>query len=282
MPSFYPGDTIKIVLPLRLPSLLKIILTGQKATCSGEIIALNCTDIVTFHRDLNGSEYLNYTYLTPGSHVTVPPQDVPHSIKAAHDTSYYVGLFASIRSAIVCERYKENDYRSFSECCLETNQKTMCRSIRHSDTNSMVLTIDQPSYYFLRCDDEGFNCSELSHYYFNQTGYDFSRSNQSVESHKYTVLKAQAEEPVPLHIHAEYFPVHDVHNMCVLATLEGNCGNHNDKYFLNIHYFTHYHEYIVYISIGIGFYCIFCVIVTMLLFRKLCTQKLCNRPRAHS
>ena len=255
-----PGDTIIILLSNSsyLPPFLNIILTGQKDAydgCTGRMTAVTCTDIKFFHKDLTEFTAANYTYLAPGSQMTVFPKDIDVMLRG----SYYISLFPSKMSASKCEMYSSS-YNTFNDCC-EKTKGAICRSISHDAKDPMILSITQPSYYFVRCDDGGniFNCSRLNQYYFNQTGYNFP-ADKSVK------IPVQKLEPTKLTIRKEYFPrPGDISNMCVLATLDSNCGNQSDKYFFNIHYLTVYHEYIVYISMGIGSVCIFIVSINIYL-----------------
>ena len=268
--TILPGDTIKIPLPskFRMPSFLKITLTGQKDSCSGKMVALPCQNIAHFNKNFSGSttsvEHLDYNYLTPGSHVTLVPQK--------NNIDVYIGLFASITSAERCEKYADHGYDSFDNCC-EADGKAICKSI---SGQKIRLSITQPSYYFLRCDDDdSFNCSSgLHQYYFNQTGYNFSKScDNAGTADKWVPVYAQKTDPTPLPIHTEYFPA--VQDTCVLATLEGgNCGDHSDKYFLNIHYPTEIHEYIVCISMVIG------IVLISILSIYICNCWITRRKRA--
>ena len=253
-----PGDTIRIPLPSRLPPFLEIVFTGQRDSCSSRVIALTCTDVKSFHKDFDGAKVqhyiIDYIYLTPGSHVTVFPSDVLYT-QPEKDASYYtlyIGLFMSITSAMTCENYINHNYDSFNDCCEKNG--VSCKSIRRDSKEPTILNVSQASYYFLRCDGSGYNCSDLHHYYINQTGYNFPKSNELI-SGKAAKLKVQDMSPTILKIHKEYFAVQNIYNTCVLAKLEGDCGNQSDKYFLNINYLTEYHEYIVYISMGIGSIC---------------------------
>ena len=259
----FPGDTIKILLPPRLPSRIDVFLHGVNDYCTGRVAVQKDSEIEYFHNKTKDLD-LNYTYLLPGSQIIIFPKDL---INISTDRPYSIWLFDDIKTAAEqMSIYHTSSLKPWQQSCTHSLD-IQCQTMYRDSKTPVTFSISHPSYYFMRCEELPPNhCTHLHHRYYNVTSYKFP---DQPPKHSTVTLDAQLKQPAILPIHSDYFPIDGLHNMTVLAKLDNNCGDRHSKYFLNVRYMTVFHEYDVYLSMAIGFYLI-CLIVMTLTVYKYC------------
>lgn len=250
--NIYPilkEDAINLPIPMsEPPSYVDIKLIGHvSSTCRMSIAITNDIQYTDQKVFVNSGSFDN-VYLAVGSSVTIDPDDV--LIYGTLDIWLfldYVDLFDAIEDGF--GYIKENLHEH------ECSENALCGSISRISQNPLQLTIDESSYYSLRCLDEypSYNCSALRKLMVSKVSYTF---NNSVISYDIRVN----DEVMRIQLDSQKSPF-------VLALLNDSCDA-SHQHFIVTAYPTPSGDVIIsyYITMGLQFaIMVLCVTSTMLL-----------------
>ena len=237
------GDIITISLPFFAPPTIELQLYGQNDGCQATVLATTCDKLKTDNITLENPPR-DFVYLLKGSRVTIRKQ-IGHM-------PYSIWLFDSIHEANHAVRTRFGELSS-------------CDSYNHGDRGiqcgmlspfphhfPLVFDITHSSYYFLRCQDIDFNCTDLQQWQYSQLFYNLSQTI-SDELHTNMTLYSQ-DVSVELKLRSPFFPHwSSSHNICILVELEETiCGSHGNMYFLSYKYTSWPREIALYVAFGLG------------------------------
>lgn len=246
MGTILPGDTIRLPLPAYMPPSLDIVLWGQEDTCSAELLLAKCSNIETREEVLNSLPHIDFNYLVSGSSVTI-------TISDSIIRPYEIWLFSEEVDADSAVKEQFHGY----QCSSATDHEALCALLKAGE-EAVTINVPESSYYFFRCDQYPFNCSQVSRWNINKMVYDFNVSpNGMIDS---TTVHAQNISS-RIRIRSSYFYSEgSVSDLCLLAQLNTTvCGSDNLIYRMDMTYSSIFHEVLVYATILI------CLIMTVLL-----------------
>ena len=238
-----------------MPAQLNIRLFGDEAACQVNIVSIDCSDTnsVTFNK-IFISNATDYVYLAEGSMIAFDSRSVPHE-----SLPYRIHIFDNINDAY---QYEESGPLKFP-CSPQ-----QCVVFVNNDDRTKYFQIKTSSYYFIRCERDNYDCSELEGWTYNQMSYNFSLAEEFAESS--TTVQALKSTPTKFHIRSAFFPsLNEVmKKRCLLSQLKySSCYSAGEveqsTYYLVIEYPTWTEEYTIYSVIGIGGWLILTVIMSV-------------------
>lgn len=251
------GNIIAIPLPFFAPPTIELQLYGQNDDCQATVFATTCDKLKTDNVTLENPPK-DFVYLLKGSRVTIRKQ-VSH-------LPYPIWLFGSIHEAnhavrtefgeLSCDSYHHSD------------RGIQCGTLSPSPNHSpLVFDITHSSYYFLRCQDTYFNCTDLQRWQYSQLFYTLTQTISN-ELHTNITLYTQ-DVSVQLKLRSQFFPRwSSCHDVCILVELEETtCGSHGNKYFLSYKYTSWPREISFYVAFGLGAWFVISIIISWRVYR---------------
>ena len=237
MVTILPGETILLPLPAYIPSSLDIVLWGQEDTCSAKVLLAKCANIETREEVLSSLSDIDYNYLVSGSSVTISESIV---------RPYEIWLFSKEINADSAVKEQFDGY----QCSSADDHEALCALLKVGE-EAITVDVKQSSYYFIRCDQNPFNCSQVKRWDINKKCYDFDiPPDEIIDS---AIVHAQNISS-RIKIRSSYFYSEtSVSDLCLLAQLNTTvCGSDNLIYRMDMTYSSIFHEVLVYATILIG------------------------------
>ena len=252
------GDIITIPLPFFAPPTIELQLYGQNDGCQATVLATTCDKLKTDNVTLENPPR-DFVYLLKGSRVTIRKQ--------ISDIPYPIWLFDSIHKANHAVRTKFDELSS-CDSYNHGDHGIQCGMLSPSPNHPpLVFDIGHSSYYFLRCVDYGYNCTDLQQWQYSQLFYNLSQTI-SDELHTNMTLYCQ-DVSVQLKLRSPFFPHwSSSHDICILVELEETiCGSHGNMYFLSYKYTFWPREISLYVAFGLGAWFVISIVISCRVYR---------------
>ena len=213
----FPRDTILLPLPSTYtPSSLDLLLFGQESTCYAEVLVAKCSNIGKNETQVFDLSDIDYNYFAPGSSVTISETKV---------RPYQIWLFSDKLDA---DSAVNEEFHSYDCSYADKKDGVYCAQL-NSIQESITINITKPSYYFIRCNQEPFDCSQVDKWLINAVTYDFDVAHDHIiHSAK---VQAQNISSSKLKIRPSVF--YFVSDLCPITQLNTNtCGSHDTIYLI--------------------------------------------------
>ena len=218
MINIFPGDTILLPLPSAYtPSSLDLLLFGQESTCYAEVLVVKCSNIGKNETKVSNLADIDYNYFAPGSSVTISGNNLIRP--------YQIWLFSN---KVDADSAVNEEFHSY-DCSYADKQDGVYCAQLNSGQASVTINITKPSYYFIRCNQEPFDCSQVDHWLINAVTYNFDVAHDHIiHSAK---VQAQDISSSKLKIRPSIF--YFVSDLCPITQLNTNtCGSHDTMYLI--------------------------------------------------
>ena len=259
MINIFPGDTILLPLPSAYtPSSLDLVLFGQESTCYAEALVVKCSNIGINETKVLNLSGIDYNYFAPGSSVTISGNNLIRP--------YQIWLFSN---KVDADSAVNEEFHSY-DCSYADKQDGVYCAQLNSGQASITINITKPSYYFIRCDQEPFDCSQVDQWLINAVTYDFDIAHDHI-IHR-SKVRAQNISSSKLKIRPSVFYSKDsVSDLCPITQLSTNtCGSHDTIYRINTTSTSLVYELLIYTTIIIS------VILLTLLSLVVCIRCCCK------
>ena len=213
----FPGDTILLPLPSTYtPSSLDLLLFGQESTCYAEVLVAKRSNIGRDKTQVFDLSDIDYNYFAPGSSVTISETKV---------RPYQIWLFSNKLDA---DSAVNEEFHSYDCSSADKQDGVYCAQL-NSGQASVTINITEPSYYFIRCNQEPFDCSQVDKWLINAVTYDFDIAHDHIiHSAK---VQAQDISSSKLKIRQSFFCLKD--SVSPITQLSTNtCGSHDTMYLI--------------------------------------------------
>ncbi|XP_019849699.1 PREDICTED: uncharacterized protein LOC109580692 [Amphimedon queenslandica] len=255
--TILPGDTIRLPLPAYVPPSLDIVLWGQEDTCSAEVLLAKCSNIETREEVLSFLPHIDFNYLVSGSSVTISESVI---------RPYEIWLFSE---EVDADSAVKEQFRGH-HCPSATDHEALCALLKVGE-EAVTIDVTESSYYFFRCDQFPFNCSQVNTWGINKMVYDFNVPPDDIIDSAIVHVQNISSR---IRIRSSYFYSEgSVSDLCLLAQLNTTvCGSDNLIYRMDMIYSSIFHEVLVYATILVG------LIMTVLLIACLvwCYRNRCK------
>ena len=212
-----PGDTILFPLPSYTPSSLDLLLFGQESTCYAEVLVAKCSNIGRNKTQLNLFD-VDYNYFAPGSSVTISGNNLIRP--------YQIWLFSNKVDADSAVNEQFHGYNCLSAAA---DHGALCAQLNSGD-DTATISVTESAYYYIRCEQEPFNCSQVDHWLINAVTYNFDVAHDHIiHSAK---VQAQNTSSSKLRIRPSvFYSKNSASNLCPIAQLNTTvCGSHDTIY----------------------------------------------------
>ena len=238
-----PGDIVSLPLPLPTPPSIDVSFWGQEDTCYAEIFVINCNDVQVVSETTNILSGIDYNYFALGSKVTISGKVI---------RPYQIWLFSNQADANLAVEEQFHGYNCFSAA----DHGALCAQLNVGEKTATV-SITESSYYFICCEQDPFNCSQVKNWNINKMVYSFANSSAYV-------TKVHTQQNVPLKISMRsYFSSASKH--CPFLTLNTTaCGLY--KYLIDIDYSSIYSEVQGILAITIVVTVVTLIMITIFLY----------------
>ena len=237
MINIFPGDTILLPLPSYTPFSLDLLLFGQESTCYAEVLVVKCSNIEKNKTQVFNLSDIDYNYFAPGSSVTISGNNLIRP--------YQIWLFSNKFDA---DSAVSEEFHSYDCSSADKQDGVYCAQLSAKKT-SVTINITKPSYYFIRCNQEPFDCSQVDHWFINAVTYDFDVAlDHVIHSAK---VQAQNTSSSKLKIRPSVLYSKDsVSDLCPITQLSTNtCGSHDTMYLIQKTSTSLFYEILVYMTI---------------------------------
>ncbi|XP_019855492.1 PREDICTED: uncharacterized protein LOC109584245 isoform X2 [Amphimedon queenslandica] len=255
--TILPGDTIRLPLPAYVPPSLDIVLWGQEDTCSAEVLLAKCSNIETREEVLSSLPHIDFNYLVSHSSVTISESVI---------RPYEIWLFSE---EVDADSAVKEQFRGH-HCPSATDHEALCALLKVGE-KAVTIDVTESSYYFFRCDQFPFNCSQVNTWGINKMVYDFNVPPDDIIDSAIVHVQNISSR---IRIRSSYFYSEgSVSDLCLLAQLNTTvCGSDNLIYRMDMTYSSIFHEVLVYATILVG------LIMTVLLIACLiwCYRNRCK------
>ena len=249
-----PGDVISLPLPSYAPPSLNVFLWGQGDTCFAEVLIAKCKDINTTQKANEYFSDIDYNYFAPGSSVTINGNMI---------RPYQIWLFSDKFDADSAVNEQFHSY----DCSSAADHGALCAQLNAGE-DTATIRVTEPSYYYIRCEQEPFNCSQVENWTIHKMMYSFDMPLEQIIS--ITTVQVQS---VSSKIRVRNF--FSASHLCLIARLNKiDCAS-SGKYLMNIHYSSVYHEIQVYLAIGT-------ILLIVLIASCMCMILCCRHQRKNN
>lgn len=237
-----PGDVVSLPLSSPTPPSIDVSFWGQKDTCYAEIFVINCNDVQVVSETATNLLGIDYNYFALGSKVTISGKVI---------RPYQIWLFSNQADAILAVKEQFHGYN----CFFAADHGALCAQLNAGEKTATV-SITQSSYYFIRCEQDPFNCSQVTNWNINKMVYSFANFSAYV-------TKVHLQQNVPLKISMRSYFSASKH--CPFVTFNTTaCGLY--KYLVDIDYSSIYSEVQGILAITIVVIVVIVIIVTIVLY----------------
>ena len=248
MINIFPGDTILLPLPSAYtPSSLDLLLFGQESTCYAEVLVVKCSNIGRNETQVFNLSDIDYNYFAPGSSVTISGNNLIRP--------YQIWLFSNKLDA---DSAVNEEFHSY-DCSYADKQDGVYCAQLDAGRASVAINITKPSYYFIRCNQEPFDCSQVDQWHINAVTYDFD----VVRDHVIHSAKVQAQNISSSKIKIRpsvLYSKDSASDLCPITQLSTNtCGSYNTMYLIQKTSTSLFYEILVYMTIIISYFTDFAV-----------------------
>ena len=240
MINIFPGDTILLPLPSYTPSSLDLLLFGQESTCYAEVLVVKCSNIEKNKTQVFNLSDIDYNYFAPGSSVTISGNNLIRP--------YQIWLFSN---KVDADSAVNEEFHSY-DCSYADKQDGVYCAQLDAGRASVTINITKHSYYFIRCNQEPFYCSQVDHWLINAVTYDFDVAHDHIiHSAK---VQAQNISSSKLKIRPSVvYSTYSVSDLCLITQLSTNtCGSHDTIYRINTTSTSLVYELLIYATIIIS------------------------------
>ena len=213
-----PGDTILLPLPSYTPSSLDLLLFGQKSTCYAEVLVVKCSNIGKNKTQVFNLSDIDYNYFAPGSSVTISGNNLIRP--------YQIWLFSN---KVDADSAVNEEFHGYNCLSAAADHGAFCAQLK-SGEDTVTIRVTESAYYYIRCDQEPFDCSQVDQWLINAATYDFDVAHDRI-IHRAKV-QAQNTSSSKLKIRPSVFYSKDsASNLCPIVQLNTNtCGSHDIIY----------------------------------------------------
>ena len=218
MINIFPGDTILLPLPSAYtPSSLDLLLFGQESTCYAEVLVVKCSNIGKNETKVSNLADIDYNYFAPGSSVTISGNNLIRP--------YQIWLFSNKVDADSAVKEQFHGYN----CLSAADYGALCAQLM-SGGDTATISVTESAYYYIRCDQEPFDCSQVDQWLINAVTYDFDVAHDHIIH--CAKVQAQNTSSSKLRIRPSvFYSKYSASNLCPIAQLNTTiCGSHDTIY----------------------------------------------------